>query len=107
MTDFAGPILGTVGAVIGNTIAPGIGAQWGWAIGSALGGMYAQSQQVIPGPKIGEVARQTAQAGGVRPCVYGRSQPIGGNGVADGGPGIGKTPQREGKGGPRVETESV
>src|SRR5690606_9981726 len=103
MTDFAGPILGTVGAVIGNTIAPGIGAQWGWAIGSALGGMYAQSQQVIPGPKIGEVARQTSQEGGFRPIVYGRSQPIAGNVIADGGPRIVKKRQRQGKGGPKVE----
>ena len=31
-------ILAVAGAVIGNTIAPGVGAQWGWAIGSTLGG---------------------------------------------------------------------
>src|SRR5690606_30978317 len=80
---------------------------WGWAIGSAAGGMYAQSQQVIPGPKIGDVQRQTQQEGGFRPIVYGRSHPIAGNVIADGGPVIVKKRQRQGKGGPKVETESA
>lgn len=107
MSDYAGPILGTVGAVIGGTIAPGIGAQWGWAIGSAIGGMYSQSQQVIPGPKIGDVQRQTQQEGGFRPIVYGRSHPIAGNVIADGGPVIVTRRESQGKGGPKVETESA
>ncbi len=62
---------------------------------------------VIPGPKIGEVARQTSQEGGFRPIVYGRSQPIAGNVIADGGPKIVTRRERQGKGGPKVETESV
>ena len=39
MSDYAGPVLGAVGAVIGF-IVTGYnpqGAYWGWAIGSAVG----------------------------------------------------------------------
>ena len=107
MTDYAGPILGAVGAVIGFYVGGPAGAQWGWAIGSAVGGMYSASQQVIPGPKIGEVARQTSQEGGFRPIVYGRSQPIHGNIIADGGPVIVTRTESQGKGGPKVESESA
>lgn len=107
MSDYAGPVLGAVGAVIGGVIGGPVGAQWGWTIGATLGGVYAQSQQVIPGPKIGDVQRQTQQEGGFRPIVYGRSHPIAGNVIADGGPVIVKKRQRQGKGGPKVETESV
>ncbi len=107
MTDYAGPILGAVGAVIGFYVGGPAGAQWGWAIGSAVGGMYSASQQVIPGPKIGEVARQTSQEGGFRPIVYGRSQPIHGNIIADGGTVIVTRTESQGKGGPKVESESA
>lgn len=107
MSDYAGPVLGAVGAVIGGVVGGPVGAQWGWTIGATLGGVYAQSQQVIPGPKIGDVQRQTSQEGGFRPIVYGRSHPIAGNVIADGGPVIVKKRQRQGKGGPKVETESV
>ena len=106
MSDYAGPILGVVGAVIGGMTTFGTGAQWGYAIGSAIGGMYAQSQQVIPGPKIGDVQKQTAQEGGFRPIVYGRSNPIRGNCIADGGPVIVKR-RESSKGGPKVESESA
>jgi len=107
VSDYAGPVLGAVGAVIGGVVGGPVGAQWGWTIGATLGGVYAQSQQVIPGPKIGDVQRQTQQEGGFRPIVYGRSHPIAGNVIADGGPVIVKKRQRQGKGGPKVETESV
>lgn len=111
MSDYAGPILGVVGAVIGGFAGAGafsaVGAQWGWAIGSAIGGMYSASQQVIPGPKIGEVQKQSSQEGGFRPIVYGRSQPIFGNVLADGGPVIVTRSERQGKGGPKVESESA
>ena len=86
MSDYAGPILGTVGAVVGGYFGGPSGAQWGWAIGSAIGGMYSASQQVIPGPKIGDIVRQTSQEGGFRPIVYGRSHPIHGNVIADSEP---------------------
>jgi len=107
VTDYAGPVLGVVGAVVGFVVGGPGGATWGWAIGSTLGGMYSASQQVIPGPKIGDVQRQTQQEGGFRPIVYGRSHPIAGNVIADGGPVIVKKRKRQGKGGPKVETESA
>ena len=97
MTDFAGPGLGAVGAVIGGVFGRAVGAQWGWTIGATLGGVYAQSQQVIPGPKIGDVQRQTQQEGGFRPIVYGRSHPIAGTVIADGGPVIVKAAAPEGR----------
>ena len=109
MSDYAGPILGAVGAVVGF-VATGYnpqGAMWGWTIGSAIGGAYSASQQVIPGPKIGEVQKQTSQEGGFRPIVYGRSNPIAGNVIADGGPVIVTKRERQGKGGPKVESESA
>lgn len=107
MSDYAGPILGAVGAVVGGYFGGAAGAQWGWAIGSAIGGAYAQSQQVLPGPKIGDVQKQTSQEGGFRPIVYGRSHPIAGNIIADGGPVIVTRRERQGKGGPKVESESA
>lgn len=107
MTDYAGPILGVVGAVIGGYAGGPAGARWGWAIGSAVGGMYSVSQQVIPGPKIGEVERQTSQEGGFRPIVYGRSHPIAGNVIADSEPKIVTKRESQGKGGPKVESESA
>jgi len=107
VSDYAGPVLGVVGAVVGFAVGGPSGAMWGWTIGATLGGMYSASQQVIPGPKIGDVQRQTQQEGGFRPIVYGRSHPIAGNVIADGGPVIVKKRQRQGKGGPKVETESV
>src|SRR5690606_5498673 len=106
-SDYAGPVLGAVGAVIGGVVGGPVGAQWGWTIGATLGGVYAQSQQVIPGPKIGDVQRQTQQEGGFRPIVYGRSHPIAGNVIADGGPVIVTRRERQGKGGPKVESESA
>ena len=68
MSDYGAVIGGVVGAVIGGMTTFGAGAQWGWMIGSAIGGAYSASRQVLPGPKIGEVQRQTSQEGGL-PCV--------------------------------------
>ena len=107
MSDYGAVIGGVVGAVIGGMTTFGAGAQWGWAIGSAIGGAWSASQQVIPGPKIGDVNRQTSQEGGFRPIVYGRSTPISGNIIADGGPVIVTRRERQGKGGPKVESESA
>lgn len=105
MSDYAGPVLGAVGAVVGWFVGGPVGASWGWAIGSTLGGAYSASQQVIPGPKIGDVQKQTSQEGGFRPLVFGRSHPIMGNVIADSDPVIVKKRERQGKGGPKVETE--
>ena len=105
MSDYAGPVLGAVGAVVGWFVGGPVGASWGWAIGSTLGGAYSASQQVIPGPKIGDVQQQTSQEGGFRPIIFGRSHPIKGNVIADSDPRIVKKRERQGKGGPKVETE--
>lgn len=107
MSDYGAIIGGTIGAAIGGMTTFGAGAQWGWMIGSAIGGAWSASQQVIPGPKIGEIGQQTAQEGGPRPIVFGRSHPIAGNIIADGGPRIVVTRERAGKGGPKVESESA
>lgn len=106
MGQFGAIIGGGVGAVIGSVV-PGIGTSLGWMIGSAIGGAYSASRQVLPGPKIGEVQQQTSQEGGFRPIVFGRSHPIAGNVIADGGPKIVTRRERQGKGGPKVETESA
>lgn len=105
MSDYAGPILGAVGAVVGFVYGGPTGAYWGWAIGSAVGGMYAASQQVLPGPKIGDMQKQTSQEGGFRAIIFGRSHPIMGNVIADSEPVIVKKEESQGKGGPKVETE--
>lgn len=106
MGQYGAIIGGGVGAIIGSVV-PGLGTSLGWMIGSAIGGAYSASQQVLPGPKIGEVQQQTSQEGGVRPIVFGRSHPIAGNVIADGGPKIVTRRESQGKGGPKVETESA
>lgn len=107
MGQYGGVIGGAVGAFVGFWIGGTKGAQWGWAAGSTLGGAYSTSQQVIPGPQIGDIQQQTAQEGGPRPIVFGRSPPIAGNVIADGGPKKVTRRERQGKGGPKVETESI
>ena len=106
MGQYGGIVGGVVGAVIGSFV-PGVGTYAGWMVGAALGGAYSASQQVIPGPKIGDIQQQTAQEGGPRPIVFGRSPPIAGNIIADGKPRKVTRRERQGKGGPKVETESV
>lgn len=104
MGQYGAIIGGVVGAIVGSFV-PGVGTSLGWAIGSALGGAYSASQQVLPGPKIGDVQQQTSQEGGFRPIIFGRSHPIMGNVIADSDPRIVKKRERQGKGGPKVETE--
>ena len=105
MSDYGGIIGGVVGAVVGFFAGGNVYA--GWMIGSAIGGAWSTSQQVHQGPKIGEIAQQSAQEGGPRPIVFGRSAPMPGNIIADGKPRIVVKRERQGKGGPKVETESA
>lgn len=105
MGQYGGIIGGVVGAVVGFFAGGNVYA--GWVIGSAIGGAYSASQQVIPGPKIGDIATQTSQEGVPRPIVFGRSHPIAGNVICDGGPRIVRRRESQGKGGPKVETESA
>ena len=105
MSDYGGIIGGVVGAVVGFFAGGNVYA--GWMIGSAIGGAWSTSQQVHQGPKIGEIAQQSAQEGGPRPIVFGRSAPMPGNIIADGKPRIVVKRERQSKGGPKVETESA
>lgn len=95
-------VLPIAGAVVGSFWG---NPQLGWAIGSAIGN--AVDPQVIKGPSIGEISQQTSQEGVPRPIVYALSPPIAGNIIATSEPRIVRKSQRQGKGGPKVETESV
>jgi hypothetical protein len=94
-------VLPVVGAVVGAFFG---NPQLGWAIGSIIGN--AVDPQVIKGPSIGEIAQQTSAEGGPRPIVFALSQPMAGNVIASGPPRIVKK-SSGGKGGPKVQTESV
>lgn len=98
-------VLPVVGAIIGAYFGGAQGAQWGWAIGSVIGN--AVDPLVIKGPSIGDLTQQTSQEGVPRPIVYGLSQPISGNIVMCSQPKIVTKRQRQGKGGPVTETQSV
>lgn len=96
---------GTVGAVVGFAVTGGnpVGAQWGWAIGAMVGGSSTTVQQ----PRIGDLAEVRASEGGARARVYGTFRPLGGQVVWAGRPRENRTRQRQGKGGPRVETSTI
>ena len=98
-------VLGAIGAAVGAYFFGPQGAQWGWMIGSAIGG--AIDPEVIKGPSVGDIAAQTSQEGIPRPIVFALSQPMSGNVIATSEPKIVKKEQSQGKGGPKVETESV
>ena len=98
-------VLPVVGAAIGAYFGGAQGAQIGWAIGSIVGN--AVDPQVIKGPSIGDLATQTSQEGVPRPIVFALSQPISGNIVMCSNPKIVTKRQRQGKGGPVTETQSV
>lgn len=98
-------VLPVVGAAIGFFVGGPTGAAWGWQIGAAAGSII--DPQTIKGPGVGDIAQQTSQAGVPRPIVFGTSQPISGNVIASSEPNIVKNKQSAGKGGPKVETESV
>lgn len=95
-------VLPVVGAIVGSFYG---NPQLGWAIGSAIAG--AVDPQIVKGPSIGEVSQQTSQEGVPRPIVYALSPPIPGNIIATSDPKIVRRRERQGKGGPKVETESV
>lgn len=95
-------VLGVAGGIVGSFFGF---PQLGFVIGSALGNAF--DPQVIKGPAIGDIAQQTAQEGGPIPIVFALSPPMGGNIIASGPPRKVKKSKRQGKGGPKVETESV
>lgn len=98
-------VLGSIGAAIGFIYGGPQGAYWGFSIGATIGGVV--DPEIIKGPSLGEIGQQTSQEGGPRPIVFLRSPPMAGNVIASGPPKIVKNKKRQGKGGPKVETESV
>lgn len=94
---------GIAGAAIGFAIGGPAGAQWGWAIGAAVGTSFT----TIKTPRIGDLAEIRAGEGGPRARTYGRFRPIGGQVVWAGKPREIRTRQRQGKGGPKVETSTI
>lgn len=95
-------VLGVVGAVVGAYFG---NPMLGYAIGSAIGG--AVDPEVIKGPSLGDISTQTSSEGGPRPIVWALSAPMTGNVIASGEPRIVRKRTRQGKGGPKVETEQV
>jgi len=96
---------GFVGGVIGAWIGGPAGAQWGFMIGSAIGG-YVDPEH-IKGPSLGDVPLQTSQEGVPRPIVYGSPQPFAGNIIQIGPPIRVTKEEQQGKGGPVVESEEI
>lgn len=98
----AGVVGGVVGATLGAFFGP-VGAQIGWAIGSAVGNSFTTIKQ----PRIGDLAEIRAGEGGPRARVYGTFRPIGGQVVWSGKPREIRRRQRQGKGGPKVESSTI
>lgn len=98
-------VLPVIGAFVGFVVGGPTGAMWGWSLGSAAGSIV--DPQIIKGPGVGDIAQQTSQEGVPRPIVFGLSQPFAGNIIASADPEVVKSRKRQGKGGPKVETESI
>jgi hypothetical protein len=72
-------VLGGIGAAIGSAV-PGVGTQWGWAIGSMLGGMIDQRnalRQMSAGQLSDRTISGSSYGAGI-PIVWGRWR-VGGN----------------------------
>lgn len=98
-------ITGAVGAVIGYFVGGPQGAYYGWTIGSTLGAIA--DPGVIRGPSLNDLGQQTSQEGGPRPIVFALSPPMAGNIIVSGPVRKIKRKKRQGKGGPKVETEAL
>jgi hypothetical protein len=94
---------GVLGATVGFLVGGPSGAQWGWAIGAAVGNSFTTIKQ----PRLGDLAEIRAGEGGPRARVYGTFRPIGGQIVWSGAPREIRTRQRQGKGGPKVESSTL
>lgn len=98
-------VLPVAGAAIGFVLGGPVGAQIGWTIGSVVGN--AVDPQVIRGPSVGDLTAQTSQEGVPRPMVWALSPPMGGNIIATSEPRIVRETERQGKWGPKFETETI
>jgi hypothetical protein len=99
----AGVVGGVVGGTIGFIVGGPVGAQIGWQIGAQIGNSFTTIKQ----PRIGELAEIRAGEGGPRARVYGTFRPIGGQVVWSGAPREIRRRQRQGKGGPKVESSTI
>jgi len=66
-------VLGVAGAALGSAI-PGVGASWGWTIGSFLGGaLFPEKLPTIQqqGPRLNDLSVQSSAYGGMVPWVRG------------------------------------
>lgn len=88
----------TIGGFVGAAIGFWFGApQWGFMIGSAIGG-YVDPQKV-EGPRLTDAQTQSSNEGVPRPIIYGTAA-VGGNVIQCGPLVEHKTSERAGKGGP-------
>lgn len=97
--------VGIVGAAIGNLVAPGIGTQAGFFIGSLVGGALGQDDlPAIKGPKIDDGNVTSSTYGVMIPWVFGTLS-INGN-IVDAGPLITESEREShgGKGGPSQDS---
>lgn len=94
---------GVVGGIIGFYFGGPQGAQWGWMIGSAVGGYV--DPEVIKGPRLRDAQTQTSMEGAPRAIVYGTAV-VAGNIIQAGPIDEHKHRERAGKGGPVQETFS-
>ncbi len=92
-------VLPWVGAGIGMMVGQ---PQLGFMIGSLVGNLV--DPQIIKGPSLGDGQTQTASEGAFRPIVLGTSAVMG-NIIHRGPQIVRKKRERQGKGGPKVETE--
>lgn len=94
---------GFAGAAIGFVVTGfnPAGAQWGFMIGSAVGGYLDPAKQ--EGPRITDAQTQTSNEGVPRPIVYGKAA-VAGNIIQCGPLVEHKKKQRGSKGGPEVTT---
>lgn len=96
----------TIGGVVGGVIGFFVGApQLGFAIGSMVGA--ALDPQILQGPRLGDIPVQTSQEGVFRPIIYGAPQPFPGNIIMTGPKVFSVKRERQGKGGPIIESEQV
>lgn len=91
------------GAVAGFFIGGPAGAQVGWMAGSIVGTLIPQTMR---GPSIEEAGTQTTAEGAPRAVVYGTAM-VSGNVIDAGRTRKITRKERQGKGGPSVETEAL
>lgn len=97
----------TIGTFVGGAIGFMVGGPMGAQVGAMLGGAVGASTDTIQGPKLGDIPVQTSQEGAFCPIVFGRPGPFPGNIIQQGEKIKGTKKERQGKGGPKVESDTV